>query len=176
LENNLGVPLPLHISLSRPLTLKTTTKDTFLTRLTTSIKETSVRAFTAAPSALTWHPNEDRTRYFLVLSLQRPEHDELRGLLEVCNQVAAEFEQPLLYRSAARKGKGKVAEVEDGKFHLSVAWSLSPQEGEVEVPEELKESVRRLTINFEEVKVRIGQDVTGIPLRRRRGGVLGSGE
>lgn len=166
LENNLGVQLPLHISLSRPLALKTAQKDHFLSDLTSAIKTTSVRSFEVSPNTLTWHPNEDRTRWFLVLSLQRPEKDELRSLLEVCNNLAGEYGQPLLYQ-ASSKGV-----VRDEKFHLSLAWSLVPQEGNVEIPSKSADSLKEMKIHFEEVKVRIGQDVTSIPLRKRRGGVF----
>jgi hypothetical protein len=167
LENDLGVQLPLHISLSRPLALKTANKDTFLANLTTAITATSVRAITAVPDTLIWHPNEDRTRWFLVLSLERPESDQLRSLLGVCNKLAGEYGQPLLYQTSKRKGKE--GEVDDGKFHVSLAWSLTEQNGEVKVGKGMHERLKKLPMEFDEVKVRIGQDVTGIPLRKRRG-------
>lgn len=171
LENDLGVQLPLHISLSRPLALKTANKDTFLANLTTAITTTGVRGFSASSNKLTWHPNEDRTRWFLVLSLERPENDELRNLLRVCNKLAGEYGQPLLYQTSARKGKE--VEVDDGKFHVSLAWSLIEQNGEVEIGKEMKERLKKLQMEFDEVKVRIGQDVTGIPLKKRRGALFG---
>ncbi|CZT17819.1 uncharacterized protein RCC_03655 [Ramularia collo-cygni] len=168
LENDLGVQLPLHISLSRPLTLKTAQKDKFLADLKTAISTTGVRGFAVTPNKLTWHPNEDGTRWFLVLSLIRPENNELQKLLDVCNKLAGEAGQPLLYQGS------KSREVDDGKFHLSVAWSLTPQEeGEVDVATGIKEKLKGLKIELGEVKARIGQDVTSIPLRKRRGALFG---
>lgn len=164
LENDLGVALPLHVSLSRPLSLRTAQKDTFLSTLTTSILSLDIQAFTVSPSTLTWHANEDRTRWFFVVSLQRPEHDELRGLLDVCNGVAVEFGQPLLYGESKDRG----IEANHGKFHVSVAWSLVEQRGEVDFPKVLKQKLEGLGMEFDEVKIRIGQDVTSIPLRKRR--------
>lgn len=162
LENDLGVQLPLHISLSRPLTLKTANKDTFLINLTSAITTSKLHAFTVSPATLVWHSNEDSTRWFLVLSLQRPHHDELRSLLAICNQLAKDFEQPLLYEGA-----------DDGKFHVSVAWSLTPQEGEVRLSEGFGAKLRDLLMGFREVKVRIGQDVTSISLKKRRAALFG---
>lgn len=166
LENDLGVQLPLHISLTRPLALKTTDKDKFLADLTTAIAKSSVRSFNVFPENLTWHPNEDGTRWFLVLSLRRPENDELRRLLRVCNRLVGDFGQPLLYQVAEE------AEVEDGRFHLSVAWSLSPQEGAVKVSANTRKKFDEIRVDLGEVKARIGQDVMGISLRRKRGGLF----
>lgn len=164
IENDLGVPLPLHVSLSRPLTLKTAHKDTFLSTLTASVEALNIRSFPVSPNTLTWHPNEDRTRWFLVLGLQRPGHDELRRLLGVCNRVARESNQALLYAEE----KGPRDDSEEEKFHVSVAWSLVERNGKVEVPAKLRGRLTELKMEFEHVKVRIGQDVTSIALGKRR--------
>ncbi|KAK4550368.1 hypothetical protein LTR36_003335 [Oleoguttula mirabilis] len=194
LQNELGVSLPLHVSLSRPLVLKTEQRAAFLDQLKKSIQNAGVRAFSAQPAKLKWHPNETGSRYFLVLGLQRPENDELRQLLSAANDVARRFEQPLLYEG---KGfdRGKLdadapftaaGGADDGKFHISIAWSLTspPQDGAhppasigglVKAAEaqgsSLATATQDLGIAFSEVKVRIGQDVTSVPLPapRRKG-------
>jgi hypothetical protein len=167
------VQLPLHVSLSRPLTLKTAQKDDFLANLTTSVTTSNVRAFTVSPATLTWHPNEDSTRWFLVFGLQRPENDELRILLSACNGIAGEFDQPLLYQKASSSQKRWSAELPHERFHVSVAWSLKEQAGDVDLPGEMMVRLEGLKIDFEEIKVRIGQDVTGIPLKKRRAQLFG---
>ncbi|TKA53640.1 hypothetical protein B0A49_10281, partial [Cryomyces minteri] len=72
LTNDLGVALPLHISLSRPLILQTDQKDAFLTSMTSALTHSGVKPFTVSPTSLVWHPNDGGSRYFLVLRLARP--------------------------------------------------------------------------------------------------------
>jgi hypothetical protein len=177
------VRLPLHISLSRPLALKTEQKDGFLCDLQTSIAKSDARAFNATPLDLVWHPNEERTRWFLVLRLQRPagDGDDLRSLLNICNGVAGRFRQPLLYTESTSENTDDAhdakTEVHDS-FHISLAWSLHPAESDLEsvpVPVQkandsstMLEQVKKLRVPFAEVKVRIGQDVFSIPLQKPR--------
>ncbi|KAK3062896.1 hypothetical protein LTS18_003136, partial [Coniosporium uncinatum] len=99
-----GTSLPLHISLSRPLTLHTTTKAAFLSTLQTRIHGSSVRPFEARFTGLRWEANATRTRWFLVLGVEKITGggsdvrggvvgggDELNKLLRTCNQVCAEM-------------------------------------------------------------------------------------
>lgn len=172
LQNDLGVALPLHVSLSRPLVLKTEHKEGFLNQLKQAISRGGVRAFTSKPDALAWHPNEISTRWFLVLRLQRPEKDELSKLLSACNEVAEAFKQPLLYVADRPKMSSTTTNAEanpagDDKFHISIAWSLK----QPAVGDDTDTSTRdfaALKVPFSEVKVRIGQDVTTLPLPARR--------
>lgn len=176
LQNDLGVQLPLHISLSRPLALKTEQKDAFLAELKKAISGTGVRTFAVSPTNLIWHPNEDRTRWFLVLKLQRPAGDELQQMLGASNDTAAGFDQPLLYQNKHARSADKSANTPIEAFHISVAWSLqSPTAQPAKhgglhqaVSSAVLEQMGKLEVNFEEVKVRIGQDVTSIPLQKAR--------
>ena len=185
LHNELGVPLPLHISLSRPLVLKTKQKDDYLTSITSSLSGSGVRSFCAEPAALRWHPNEDKSRWFLVLQLRTPETAELKRLLQTCNAVAEAFGQPLLYTGNATSNQQRSTLDGNGQFHISIAWSLKPPTGLVacsvvatgkgsialvsqatSIP--LPHSIKDLRVSFGEVKVRIGQDVETIPLKVAR--------
>jgi hypothetical protein len=202
LQDPLAVPLPLHISLSRPLILKTADKDTFSSGLATSLTSLDLQAFKVTPKEVIWHPNEDGTRWFLVLrvaSSGSPSsgESELEMLLGACNHLARKFGQPLLYvngvqgREAARGGEaeevGKDEVVEEDHFHISIAWALepppsssgvvnAPQAGNgddvkgrvVLIPESLRAELKKLEIAFDQVKLRIGQDVTNFPLRKVR--------
>ncbi|ROT39983.1 hypothetical protein SODALDRAFT_332134 [Sodiomyces alkalinus F11] len=86
LTSELNAPLPLHISLSRPLALTTSTKDSFLDDLTASLRSFSPSAFpsacppanpsaicshscsfTVSPTTLAFHRSPDSDRTFLVL-------------------------------------------------------------------------------------------------------------
>lgn len=191
LQNDLGVPLPLHVSLSRPLTLKTEQKDGFFQTLKNAVSGSGVKAFTTSIEELQWHPNEDRTRWFLVLRVA-DRNNELMKLLRACNFVADVYNQPRLYEddeaggtkrkkrdSTTHEQKSQVSK----KFHISIAWSLQEQSqsGATQLGEgngngqHLPSSVSGLGVPFSEVKVRIGQDVTSLPLdqkRRRSSGVL----
>ena len=178
LENDLGVPLALHISLSRPLTLKTAEKDAFIGKLKQTVNDSNIKAFDTRAKDLAWHPNESNSRWFLVLRLQ--ESAALCNLLEMCNAVAQDFGQPLLYSDL----EGSKTRTEVSQFHISLAWSLQPPMStsksresdtphskgveEAGIPHELLGRVYALSINFIEVKVRIGQDVHSLPLKARR--------
>lgn len=184
LQNDLGVSLPLHISLSRPLTLKTEQKGDFLSRLQEAVSESNIRAFHATPKDLAWHSNENSTRSFLVLRLQRSADREMACLLEECNKIAIDFDQLLLYASTDKRGKVQTAPEVGEKFHVSVAWSLGDPVGSEGkrrrrsvgrggdagpgVSYQLLERLTSLSVGFAEVKVRIGQDVHTIPLKAAR--------
>ena len=182
LRTDLGVTLPLHISLSRPLTLQTEQKENYLAALRISIGETLVPAFNVKIRDLIWHPNEDFTRWFLVLRLEQLKRGELDHMLNVCNKTAAQFGQTLLYsKRGPRKGQESIEDHEPGNFHISIAWSLNaPPKAKVQsettsraispigIPAHMLEALCELKIDFAEIKVRIGQDVTPIRLKEKR--------
>jgi len=121
----------------------------------------------------------------------------MRRLLATSNGVAGAFKQPLLYHEDS-SGEPKTigtandvtGEATHGKFHISLAWSLSPPASINQYPpdahrrngnttsatkhSELPAAAKDLTITFSEVKIRIGQDVSTIPLpaTRRKGGLF----
>lgn len=192
LQNELGVALPLHVSLSRPLVLKTEQKDEFLPTLIKAVNSCGVRSFTTCLEQLQWHSNEDGTRWFLVLRVA-DEDDELMKLLRACNSVAETYGQPRLYhadghshskhKQGVQMNQERDLQAAKKKFHISIAWSLQrPSESGVTNAgqnfgdgTDLPSSVRSLRVGFGEVKVRIGQDVTSLSLdrkRRRSSGVL----
>ncbi|RYF44421.1 MAG: hypothetical protein EOO38_17945, partial [Cytophagaceae bacterium] len=155
------------------------------------VSGSGVKSFTTRLEQLQWHPNEDRTRWFLVLRVA-DSNDELMKLLRACNSVADMYDQPRLYeedkagQSKHKQGVQVNQEQESQaakKFHVSIAWSLQrPSESGVANAgksigdgADLPSSVRSLSVGFGEVKVRIGQDVTSLSLdrkRRRSSGVL----
>jgi U6 snRNA phosphodiesterase len=167
--------MPLHISLSRPLTLKTAQKTALHSRLASVIAGHNLKSFSIRPKELAWHPNESKTRWFLVIRLDAS--SELTTLLDIWNSVAREFDQPLLYAEDEAS--------KDDRFHISIAWALQPpvrnrdhermsSENDMSVQEELAvpyEHIERLSslqVHFAEVKARIGQDVDVIKLKIRR--------
>ncbi|KAK3617413.1 poly(U)-specific 3'-to-5' RNA exonuclease [Elasticomyces elasticus] len=196
LSNDLSVSLPLHVSLSRPLSLGAEQKVVFLAQLKEAMTGCGVRCFEVSSGRLRWHPNELSTRWFLVLQLRKPAHDELGKLLRSCNDVAKAFGQPLLYSAADDIDEGGTHGTEaenenedgvvegEGKFHISLAWSLTEPniangpsrlvqgkgvEGEASSILASDAELADLVVHFAEVKVRIGQDVHSLPLPAARG-------
>ncbi len=177
LHNELGVCLPLHISLSRPLVLqKTIYKEPFIRQLKQAVSRCNARAFETVPTSLRWHSNELGTCWFLVLQLL--ENKELAQLLSSCNNVAALYDQPLLYTEADDPSRVEDEERKaDRGFHISIAWSLNePESTEYDPPRppwagqphitsaKSDQRLAELSIAFSEIKVRVGQDVSSIPL------------
>ncbi|KAF7960855.1 hypothetical protein EAE96_000527 [Botrytis aclada] len=168
LSNDLGVPLPLHVSLSRAIGFSRDVKDIFLSSFEQVIKSTGVRPFEMGFSGLAWVPNYENTRWFLVLRVNTPESNALNKLLHVSNKVVEEFGQPPLYANSrtsvngqkvakgahqsqhGRPFRGKTQQKRDvfndmadlsDAFHISIAWTLLPPD------QELIEATERLTAN-----------------------------
>lgn len=179
LQTPLQVPLPLHISLSAPLILHTTTKDSFLSTLTTRLEPHLQRLrspITVSPSSISWHSNEDGSRYFLVLELRDVEGYDgalatLSKLLATSNDVAAAYGQPRLYTRKDKDTAKKAKDDPSSSFHISIAWTLPSSDRNLEdenaklkTPEveKLMENVSEMVVSFDAVKVRIGQTVTAL--------------
>lgn len=195
LLSDLSAPLPLHISLSRSLVLKTDQRDDFLQHATANLRDALVRPFTVGSSKLEWYPNHDKTRWFLSLSVAAPKHNELNRLLDACNQAAASMHQPKLYvpiegeaisKSDCKKRKTSNLGVTDDEqatltnsasipdcsnfFHISLAWSLSPQKLDEEAlsSNASKSALSGLSTTFDVVKVKIGNVITPIALSKKK--------
>ncbi|KAK0118157.1 poly(U)-specific 3'-to-5' RNA exonuclease [Cadophora gregata] len=95
--SDVGVPLPLHVSLSRSLGFLAPQKDEFVDSLGRVLKVSGIRPFDITFTGLKWVANFERTRWFLVLSIPKPESDGLNKLLHVCNSVVKQYGQPPLY-------------------------------------------------------------------------------
>lgn len=70
LTSDLATPLPLHISLSRPLVLRTEDKDAFLNEITDALLRASSSSFDVAVHDLSWFRNPGGHRSFLVLRVR----------------------------------------------------------------------------------------------------------
>ncbi|GFF38943.1 putative U6 snRNA phosphodiesterase [Aspergillus udagawae] len=177
LRSDLGVQLPLHISLSRPVVLRTEQRQPFMDLFQTALQESTVPAFSVNPYSLDWVSNYERTRWFLVLRVTKPANDNLNRLLGLSNRSLAHFGQPPLY---AGRPAGPVHRLERHEsvqpdtqpedlshcFHVSLAWSLTEP-----TPEQKKKieaidlhRLRSLFIHFDCVKAKIGNNISSIPL------------
>ncbi|KAI9811350.1 MAG: poly(U)-specific 3'-to-5' RNA exonuclease [Pycnora praestabilis] len=97
LNSDLGTQLPLHISLSRPVTLVTEQRQPFIDLLEEKVSRSGVRPFNVSLASLDWVPNYENTRWFLVLRISKPANDGLNRLLRLSNQTILAFGQPPLY-------------------------------------------------------------------------------
>lgn len=199
LTSDLGAPLPLHISLSRPLSLPTARKDDFLERVRDAVAKSGVRAFELVPDGLEWHRTHESARSFLVLRVRscssgkaasstpgsssakgevrekQEKNAELGTLLRHCNALCRTFGQPELYAFKPSEDEGTARDVGDA-FHVSVAWSFSEPTEELkratqEVFEETdhRSGIEGMRIMVDGVKAKIGNTITHLPLAASSG-------
>jgi hypothetical protein len=176
--------------------LRTEQRAVFLEKLQNAVEGLGVRPFQVRVTGLDWVPNFERTRWFLVLRLKRPENDALNLLLAVTNCVARDSGLEMLYadqesredgvldeeprlgrpptdRRVLKHGKhgpfsGTLLADCTSKFHFSIAWQLEePGKRSVEIADAL-ESVEPLRISCDSLKVKIGNVIHNIPLPERR--------
>ncbi|TDZ20698.1 U6 snRNA phosphodiesterase [Colletotrichum orbiculare MAFF 240422] len=177
LTSDLNTPLPLHISLSRPLSLPTAQKDDFLASLTSTLSSATA-PFTLFPIGLGFFKSPDSDRAFLVLRVANPaaaaskgssdsthgKNPQLRALLVKANTIALNFGQPPLYDAHA-------TELVDDAFHVSIGWTfgLPAEDACLATYGVLRtgdfRGIRDWEITVSGVKAKIGNTVTHIPLR-----------
>lgn len=180
LRSELGVRLPLHISLSSPLTLTTATKEAFKQELTKAIQTARIHAFEVRVSSVRWVSNFDGTRHFLIVSLTKPGGNQLQTLLSICNNLARKFGLPELYAhkesiavgirkqpSAALEQRKVIAPPQpDDKFHISIAWTLVKPERDICVlDEEIRWKLGSIKLSFQAVLIKIGNVISNVHLR-----------
>ncbi|EXJ78347.1 hypothetical protein A1O3_09508 [Capronia epimyces CBS 606.96] len=166
LRSDLGALLPLHVSLSAPLVLKTEQKIAFQESLLSKLTKTHLKPFTVHVIGLDWVSNETRSRFFLVLRLTKPDNDELNMLLSVCNAVARQFGLATLYDSSRSPQKIDNTHA----FHISIAWTLQQPDDQAQgQPVDIGvDELRGLTMKFSFLKLKIGNFVADIPFAKHR--------
>ena len=176
LRSDLGVQLPLHISLSTPLVLETTQKEPFEDSIVAKLRDSRIKAFTIEARRLEWVANHDETRFFLVLKLSRPEGLELSQLLSICNDVARRFDLPQLYQDVVdpdpdtrgQRPRDKTDAMIDHSeaFHISIAWSLIEPNDRVrrQLADTADGRLEHLKVSFSLLKLKIGNAVIDLPL------------
>lgn len=180
LRSELGVRLPLHISLSSPLTLTTDTKEAFEQEVTKAIRTARIHAFDVGVSGVRWVSNFDKTRHFLILNLTKPRGNQLQTLLSTCNNVARNFGLPELYahKEGTAVGVQKQPSAPSNhqetinptqavdQFHISIAWTLAkPERSTCILDDELCEKLYGITLSFHDVLIKIGNILTNVHLR-----------
>ncbi|PKY05968.1 hypothetical protein P168DRAFT_326267 [Aspergillus campestris IBT 28561] len=170
LRSDLGVRLPLHISLSRPAVLRTEQRQSFMTVFQTAIQKSHIEAVTTTVETLDCVSNFDKTRWFYVLRVSRPADDSLNRLLGLSNRYLALFDQPPLYANSTDGDRKQVSGEPSGDysrcFHISLAWSLT--EPSLEARERIASmdlrSLGEIEVRFDCVKAKIGNQISSISL------------
>ena len=187
LTSDLGAPLPLHISLSRPVVLETATKDDFLENLTGAVQHSKVHPFTFSARSLFWYASPDSNRKFLVLRVSatgnrtqkqggdaggsKNQNAPLVKLLKRCNTIVEFFGQPTLY--AFHDG------VNEGAFHVSIAWTFDELDeakrmrtlGLLQTDDHA--AIRSWEVDVAGIKAKIGNQVTHLALPTTGSGTKG---
>ncbi|OAL55925.1 hypothetical protein IQ07DRAFT_557802 [Pyrenochaeta sp. DS3sAY3a] len=191
LTSELGVALPLHVSMSRTLQIKTEDREAFVESLQSAVRKSSVRVFYFTFSGLKWVPNFERNRWFLALSIKKPEHDELNKLLNACNHAARSTGHAALYTggegdgpmqdtsppSAKRVKRDAYTEDHTDRseyFHISIAWNLTePNPDWISKVQDIdvNKHISSPQASIDSVKARVGNIVHNIPLAAQRVGL-----
>lgn len=173
LTSDLGSPLPLHISLSRPLSLTTGKKDEFLDKITESFNNSGIAPFAVKPQGLAWYRSPDSDRTFLILRVAsgsgpsdqaRPLNPELTSLLARSNTVATQFGQPPLYQKDTKEPVGSA-------FHVSIGWTFHLPGDEMPLKtlrlfrQAKFDDIRTWEISVAGIKVKIGNVVNHVALK-----------
>ncbi|KAF2705176.1 hypothetical protein K504DRAFT_484547 [Pleomassaria siparia CBS 279.74] len=202
LRSPLGAPLPLHVSLSRTLQIKTDDRENFVETLTSSLSKAAIRPFNIRFGTLKWVSNYQRNRWFLVLGIAKPAQDELNGLLNACNNATEKCGHPGLYTGGNGDGPMPDNKARDcatkrndqntaddsldrtENFHVSIAWNLGEPDPEwiaLLGTIDLTKHLQAPEAPFDAVKVKVGNVVHNIELSARKGraqkraGILGLG-
>jgi len=144
-----------------------------------------ISRFEVSVKGLDWVANYEKTRWFLVMQLDRAPQDALNELLRVSNQVVKSFGQLPLYaeqqpsfglRSPKRRkgqnssGSSTQMASSNGRtdvsssFHISIGWTLTlPSQDLVDALDRATE-LKEIKISFRTVKAKIGNSITSIPL------------
>jgi hypothetical protein len=190
LQSELGAPLPLHVSLSRTLQIKTDDREMFLGTVNSSLRRAAVQAFHLDFRGLKWVPNFERNRWFLVLGITKPAHDELNRLLSACNEAAQKSGHPALYSGG--KGDGPMETNSptadphlthdradrSENFHVSIAWNLTEPDPEwisLAQSVDVNKHIRSPQPFVDVVKARVGNVVHNFDLSARKNS-LGAGQ
>ncbi|KAF2118141.1 hypothetical protein BDV96DRAFT_569345 [Lophiotrema nucula] len=200
----LETPLPLHISLSRTLQIRTEDRERFLDTLRSELKKSAVKPFPIWFRGLKWVPNFQRNRWFLVLGIVKPPDDELNRILEACNDAAEKCGHPGLYTGGQGDGpmeantankplKKRPKSSAEGEhisatlatspidrsenFHISIAWNLiepAPEWVDLVRTFDVGDYIQQPQTPFEAVKAKIGNTIHSIELSSRKN-ILGKG-
>ena len=119
--------------------------------------------------SLEWVSNYEKTRWFLVLDVQKPPNNDLNRLLKLSNRSLASFGQPPLYEKTPQTSDADVGQTNEDYshcFHISLAWALAEpsSDDKKRVASIAFQVLKEFNIRFDCVKAKIGNNISSIPL------------
>lgn len=157
--------------------------------MSASLRRAAIQAFRFDFCGLKWVPNYERNRWFLVLGIEKPAHDELNRLLSACNEAAQKCGHPALYSGGqgdgpmesnsptARSPNEHDRNDRSDMFHISIAWNLTEPDPEwisLVRDMDVDKHVHSPHAAFDVVKARVGNVVHNFDLVTRKNS-LGTG-
>ncbi|KAK9894480.1 hypothetical protein P389DRAFT_212255 [Cystobasidium minutum MCA 4210] len=143
----------LHLSLSRPIQLWTGQRASFISACRAALTDT--RSFDLSFASFDILTNDEKTRSFLVCEVGYG-HAQLEALTAVFNKVLEKKHLPKYYP--------------EPRFHISIAWWLHDDDRQLpdralkSLNDSLGASLRKPVLEVECIRLRIGKDITTIPL------------
>ena len=139
---------------------------------------------------LEWVANYEKTRWFLVLKLERPPSNGLNQLLRLVNGAVTDLGQPPLYTDSMRSsadGQSRKRQARNGgrsdatpamshcepsndvdvssSFHISIGWTLGTAiHGLRENLNTTGIDFQAIRVNVNQVKAKVGNGITAISL------------
>lgn len=150
--------------------------------------------FRISVNGLKWVSNHEKSRWFLVLGVEKPAGDGLNKALCISNQLAETFGQPPLYaapqpvmRPSEARGRGQrfcsrgfggrassgdtvlratLSQDLSTSFHISIGWTLeAPSQESINKLETIDlKDIKGFRINVDCLKAKVGNIITAVAL------------
>ena len=146
--------------------------------------------FEVSVTGFDWVANYEKTRWFLVMRLDKAPQDGLNQLLRISNGVIQSFGQPPLYadsqpppqanntrehkirqkgplKTASQTSPAQMAAVNhvdvSSSFHISIGWTLTaPSKSLVEKLDSASHDFKTVKIGINTVKAKVGNGITSM--------------
>jgi hypothetical protein len=146
---------------------------------------TMIPSFEVSVTGLGWVANNEKTRWFLVMHLDRAPQDGLNQLLRISNRVARSFGQLPLYAepqpsfglpsakrrngptdsASSRKVASSISNTDmSSSFHISIGWTRTPPSQDLVDALDRVTELKEIKVDVRTVKAKIGNTITSIPL------------
>lgn len=136
-------------------------------------------SFEISVTGLDWVANCEKTRWFLVMQLDRAPQDGLNQLLNISDRVAKSFGQLPLYAESqpsfglesAKRRKGPIDSASSNSntdmsssFHISIGWTRTQPSPDLVDALNQATGFKEIKVDIRTVKAKVGNSITSIPL------------
>jgi len=180
LMNDLGVPLTLHISLSRSLSVPQTTRQALSSAIENAVYWADVKPFQLELGGFIWASNHTNTRSFFAAAIKKPPVDELNRLLKAVNAAVVSLGFGPLYTAQSEGDLMSQSQLDYTRFfHFSLAWCLRDEDDEDEsdtanesrtealdnIWASADQGLKAITVPVSTVLIKIGDKVTALDVK-----------